>query len=108
VEPPRAEPPRPEPLAGTDDVVVRVDITVPEAILGGRVSVPTPTGPVRVSVPPCTSSGTRLRLRGKGPLRADGTQADLYAELRIVVPRELDEESRRLIERFAELNPTEG
>jgi DnaJ-class molecular chaperone len=47
-------------------------------------------------------------LRGKGPLRADGTPADLYAELRIVVPRELDEESRRLIERFAELNPTEG
>ena len=77
-----------------------VPISLSEAILGGRVEVDTPSGRVRVTVPPCTSSGARLRLRGKG---VDGR--DLYVELRIVVPRTLDEESRRLIERFAELNP---
>lgn len=86
--------------ADADGDVVKVDITIAEAILGGRVMVPTPMGAVRVSVPPGTSSGTRFRLRGKG---AGGT--DLYAELRIVVPKEIDEESKRLIERFGELNP---
>jgi DnaJ-class molecular chaperone len=47
-----------------------------------------------------------MRLRGRGPAAADGTPTDLFAEVRIVVPKELDPESRRLIERFAELNPT--
>ncbi|MFZ5482538.1 MAG: DnaJ C-terminal domain-containing protein [Myxococcota bacterium] len=87
---------------------LRVDIGVAEAILGGRVTVQTPAGPVRVSIPAGTSSGTRMRLRGKGPPGADGAPGDLVAELRIVVPKDLDEESRRLIERFAELNPTPG
>lgn len=85
--------------ATSDDVKV-VPIAISEALLGGRVEVETASGRVRVTVPPCTSSGARLRLRGKGP---EGR--DLYVELRIVVPKVLDEESRRLIERFAELNP---
>lgn len=78
--------------------VRQVDITVAEAILGGRVPVVTPQGTVKVAIPAGTSSGTRFRLRGKG------AAGDLVAEVRIVVPRHLDEESRRLIERFAELN----
>lgn len=86
--------------AGGGEDVRQVAISVVEALLGGRVEVDTPGGRVRVSVPPCTSSGARLRLRGKG---AGGR--DLYVELRIVVPKSLDEESRRLIERFAALNP---
>ncbi len=105
-EEPRAQAPREErrepepPKSGGADEVRQVDISVSEALLGGRVEVETPGGRVRVTVPPCTSSGARLRLRGKG----SGGQ-DLYVELRIVVPRSLDEESRRLIERFAALNP---
>lgn len=83
-----------------DPAVVVVDIGVGEAMLGGQVRVRTPTGAVRVTVPPGTSSGTRLRVRGRGP-----GGSDLLAEVRIVVPRTLDEESRRLIERFAQLNP---
>jgi curved DNA-binding protein len=86
--------------------VVRVDVGVVEALLGGRVAVETPGGPVRVSIPPGTSSGTRLRLRGRGPAGPDGTPGDLFAEVRIVVPKDLDDESRSLIERFAVLNPT--
>jgi len=99
-----AEEPRPkaEPRAEADsgEEVRQIAISVSEALLGGRVEVETASGRVRVSVPPCTSSGTRLRLRGKG--KGGG---DLYVELRIVVPSTLDEESRKLIERFAELNP---
>lgn len=84
-----------------EEGVVRVDVGVVEAILGGRVQVDTPTGAVRVTIPPGTSSGTRLRLRGRG-----WSGADLFAEVRIVVPTRIDDESRALIERFGELNPT--
>jgi curved DNA-binding protein len=85
------------PSEGTD---LDLPISLVEALLGGRVEVSTPGGRVRLTIPPCTSSGTRLRLRGRGP-----RGGDLYVCLRVVVPETLDEESRRLIERFAELNP---
>ncbi len=87
--------------AATADATV-VAISVVEALLGGRVRVDTPAGPVHITVPPCTDGGTRLRLRGRGQ---GGT--DHYVELRIKTPSRLDAESRALIERFAELNPEE-
>ncbi|MES2643524.1 MAG: DnaJ domain-containing protein [Myxococcota bacterium] len=87
------------------DGVLRVDVGIVEALLGGRVPVETPGGTVRVNIPAGTSSGTRMRLRGRGPAAPDGSPTDLVAEVRIVVPKVLDEESRRLIERFGELNP---
>jgi curved DNA-binding protein len=90
--------------AGGEEVV-SLDVRVTEAILGGRVTLETPQGAVRLSIPPGTSSGTRFRLRGRGKPGADGRAGDLYAEVRIVVPQQLDDESRVLIERFAELNP---
>lgn len=81
-----------------------VDIGVGQAILGGPVEVETPQGRVRLQVPPGTSSGKKLRLRGKG---ADGPSGpeDLVVELRIVVPQQLDEESRELMLKFAARNP---
>jgi curved DNA-binding protein len=106
-EAPRASGPRvnvgqpaPAPAATPSGEVLVVPITVVDALLGGRIEVDTPAGRVRVGVPPCTDSGTRLRLKGKG---AGG--ADLFVELKIVTPRSLDAESRELIERFAALNP---
>jgi len=82
-----------------------LDITVVEALLGGRVPLQTEHGPVRLTIAPGTSGGTKLRLRGKGPVGSDGSPTDLYVVTRVVVPRSLDEESRRLIEQFARLNP---
>ena len=75
-------------------------ISIGEAILGSRIEVDTPGGRVRLTVPAGSSSGTRLRLRGKG----EGG-ADLFVELRIVVPRDLDEDGRELIASFMELYP---
>ena len=84
---------------------VVVSISVAECVLGGTVSIATPQGTVRVNVPPCTPGGSRLRLRGKGPEATGGGPTDLIVQLRVVPPALVDEESRELIARFAELNP---
>lgn len=83
------------------DVILEVPISLPEAVLGTRVDVPTLEGQhLSVRVPQGTSSGARLRLRGHGI--AGGDQ---YIEIRIVVPRTHDARSRELVEEFARLNP---
>ena len=68
-----------------DGVNIRLDLPVHfrTAILGGRVTVPTLTGPVTMAVPPGSDNGTQLRLRGKGIPAADKTAGDLFATLRI-------------------------
>ena len=76
-------------------------LSLPEAVLGAKVDVPTLAGErLTVKVPPGTSSGARLRLRGKG---IDG--GDQYVQIKIVVPVPKDARSRELIEEFARLNP---
>jgi curved DNA-binding protein len=57
-----------------------------QAVLGGEVRIDTPDGPVTLKVPPGTQSGRRLRLRGRGLPRGDGSRGDLYAVVRIVIP----------------------
>jgi len=86
------------------DDVVRVDVSLSEAVLGGRVTVNTPQGRVQLVVPPGTPSETRFRLRGRGA-KVNSELTDLYVQLRIVVPRSLDARSRQLMEEFARLNP---
>jgi curved DNA-binding protein len=69
------------------DLYLDVPVTVPEAALGGEVTLPTFEGPVRLRVPAGAQSGKKLRLRGKGlPDLRGGERGDLYAVLRIVLP----------------------
>ncbi|MFO0580698.1 MAG: DnaJ C-terminal domain-containing protein [Anaeromyxobacter sp.] len=69
------------------DLYVDLPVTVPEAIAGGEVRLPTFEGPVALGLPPNTSSGTKLRLRGKGlPDLRGGARGDLYAVVQIVLP----------------------
>ncbi len=90
------------------DLSVDVPITVSEAILGARVEVPTLDGSKTLTIPPGTSSGQKLRLRGQGvPASKSHPVGDLYVVPRVVVPRPVDEESRRLIEEFAGRNPSQ-
>jgi DnaJ-class molecular chaperone len=71
------------------DIYLDLPLSVPEAVLGTRVDIPTLEGMTRLVVPPGTSSGTKLRLRGKGVTDArGGTTGDLYAVVKISVPRE--------------------
>ncbi|GAA0411151.1 curved DNA-binding protein [Acrocarpospora corrugata] len=78
------------------DLYVRLPLTPWEAALGANVALDTPGGEAKVRVPPGTSSGRRLRLRGRG--LAGG---DLYAEARIMVPPHPTDEERKLFERLA-------
>jgi len=82
------------------DLIVRVPVTLAEAALGAKVDVPTPQGAITLKVPPGTSSGTRLRAKGQGVRKADGTTGDLYAEIAIVMPKQLDEESAELVRKL--------
>jgi molecular chaperone DnaJ len=88
-----------------DDLHVEVPLAVHEAVLGARIDVPAVGGPVRLRVPPGTQSGQRFRLRGRGaPSPLDGRRGDLVVEVRLVLPRILDERSKELMREFGRLN----
>ncbi|MEW9528474.1 DnaJ C-terminal domain-containing protein [Microbispora sp. NPDC049125] len=83
------------------DIHVQLPLTPSEAALGATVAIDTPGGEAKVKVPPGSSSGRRLRLRGQGMPNSRGDPGDLFAEVRIMVPRTLSAEERRLYEQLA-------
>jgi DnaJ-class molecular chaperone len=84
-----------------NNIILEAPLALSEAVLGTKLDVPTIDGTrLTVTVPPGTSSGTRLRLRGRGI-----TGGDQYIETKVVVPAPKDPKSRELIEEFARLNP---
>jgi DnaJ-class molecular chaperone len=84
------------------DILVDLPISLAEAALGAKVEVPTIAGPVEMTVPPATSSGAKLRLRGKGLHNAAGTTGDQIVVIRVVSPKTLTDQQRRLLEEFNE------
>jgi DnaJ-class molecular chaperone len=91
------------------DIEVELPISIDEAVLGAKIKVPTVDGQVTVTVPPNTSSGTRLRLKGRGvpASRPSGTAGDQYVRLKIVLPERDDEELNEFIRQWAEKNPSD-
>lgn len=85
------------------DITLDLPVTVSEAALGVTVDVPTVNGWTSVHIPPGAPSGARLRLRGQG-VAAAGEKGDQYCVLRIVPPKPLSDDQRRL---FEELRKTE-
>jgi curved DNA-binding protein len=83
---------------------LQVDVPVSpwEAALGATIEVPTLTGSSRVRLPAGSSSGRRLRVRGKGWPDRHGVRGDLYARVQIVVPKSLSERERELFEELAD------
>lgn len=69
-----------------DDILLDLPISLSEAVLGGRVEVPTPAGPVAMRIPKGSNTGTVLRLKGRGVKRRDGTRGDAFATLRVMLP----------------------
>ncbi len=88
------------------DLVVEVPITIAEAALGAKIEVPTIDGTKMLTVPAGTSSGVKLRLKGQGaPASKTLPAGDLFVSPKIVAPKSLDAESKRLLAEFAERNP---
>jgi DnaJ-class molecular chaperone len=75
-----------------------------EAVLGADISVPTPSGSVRLRVPPNSQSGSKLRLKGKGLPKASGDGAgDLYWELQVKTPSDASADEREHYEALRRL-----
>ncbi|MDX1644666.1 MAG: DnaJ C-terminal domain-containing protein [Thermoanaerobaculia bacterium] len=94
--------PHPDFRLDGSDLHTTVEAAPWEAVLGGEAEVPTLDGSVRVKIPKGSSSGRRIRLKGKGFPGKNGRRGDLFAEIRIVVPDEPSESERELYERLKE------
>ena len=80
-----------------DDIHAELPISLREAVLGGKVKAPTPSGSVAVTVPKWSNTGTVLRLKGKGAPRPDGSKGDEFLTLKVMLPEKPDVE----LEKFA-------
>ena len=87
-----------------DDLHYGLDLAPWEAVLGGKAAIPTLAGPTTLRVPPATTAGTRLRVRGQGLLKEDGARGDLYATVRIVTPDAVPAAERALWEQLARVS----
>ncbi len=89
----------PHPYFTRDGNDLRLDlpVTLGEAVLGGKVPVPTLTGPVSLTVPAGANSGTVMRLKGKG-IQSGGTTGDLYVKLQVALPEKPDAELKKFAE----------
>ncbi len=85
-----------------EHLTLAVPVTFTEAALGAEVKVPTLDGmPVTVRIPAGTANGAKLRVRGKGSVRRDGTKGDLLLTIEVQVPHELSEEQRAKLQEFS-------
>jgi DnaJ-class molecular chaperone len=94
-----------------DDIHLTLPVSLAEAVLGAEIKVPTPTGAVAMRVPKGANSGTRLRLKGKGAARADGSRGDEYVTLKVVLPDTRDPELETFVETWVagkKQNPRAG
>jgi DnaJ-class molecular chaperone len=80
-----------------DDIHVDLPISLSEAVLGGKVKVPTPTGAVTMTVPKWSNTGTVLRLKSKGVPRVDGSKGDEFVTLKIMLPEKPDAELEKFV-----------
>ena len=88
-----------------DDVHVTVPLAIHEAALGAKIEVPAPDGTARLRVPAGTQTGQRFRLRERGIASVrDGRRGDLVIEVRMVLPKVLDERSKELLREFGKIN----
>lgn len=86
-----------------DDLHCELDLAPWEAVLGVKAQIPTLEGATTLRVPPTTTAGTKLRVRGRGLPRDDGTRGDLYASVRVCTPDTITAAERELWEKLASL-----
>jgi DnaJ-class molecular chaperone len=86
------------------DIHVELPVSLTEAVLGARITVPTIHGPVAVKVPRGSNSGATLRLKGKG-IASAGKAGDQYVKLRVMLPDSPDAELTAFLERWGAKHP---
>jgi DnaJ-class molecular chaperone len=89
-----------------DNIRLELPVSLAEAVLGARVTVPTVTGPVTMTIPKGSDSGAQLRLRGKGVQRK-GHEGDQYVTLRIVIGDAGDAELAQFLEGWSATHKTD-
>ena len=87
------------------DIHLDLPISITEAALGARVDVPTIDGVTTVTIPPGTSGGQRLRLRGKGVASPGKPRGNQYITVRLVVPKKLSAAAKKLLAQLHESQP---
>ncbi|HEY7901110.1 MAG TPA: J domain-containing protein [Caulobacteraceae bacterium] len=98
---------RPHPLYRRegDNLVMDLPVSVPDAVLGGKIEAPTPEGPVTLSVPKGSNSGSTLRLRKRGLAGSGGRRGDLLARLVVTLPDPPDSELVKIAEDWRRERP---
>ena len=87
--------------ARDNDIHVELPVTPTEAVLGGRIRVPTVGGPVMLNVPAGSNTGSSLRLKGRGLLdRKSGQRGDQYVKLKVVMPEQPDSALKEFLEKW--------
>lgn len=97
---------RPHPLFKRkgNDLYIELPVTFGEAALGAKVEVPTIDGKTRMTIPPGTQGSQRFKLKGKGMAAREGRGArgDLYVDVKVVVPKDLDDRARQAVKDIEE------
>ncbi len=88
-----------------DALVMDLPISVPDAVLGGKVEAPTPDGNVMLGVPKGSNSGQTLRLKGRGFADAKGKRGDLLARLVVTLPETIDEDLEKFAQAWRDQKP---
>ena len=84
-----------------DNILIDIPISITEAALGAQVTIPTVDGPTRLTIPPGTQGGQKLRLKGKGaPHLKGGGRGDMFAVVKIAVPKNIPEDGKKLLKEF--------
>ncbi len=84
-----------------DDIVYKTAINYTQAVLGGKIKVPTMEGEVTMTIPPGTQSGTKLRLRGKGFKKLNSpSRGNQLVKIKINVPKSVDPRQKELLEQL--------
>jgi len=84
-----------------DDIAIELAVSLSEAVLGGRIRVPTATGAVTMAVPKGSNTGTVLRLKGKGAPKRGGGFGDQFVKLKVVLPSPPDPELEAFVSGWA-------
>jgi DnaJ-class molecular chaperone len=83
-----------------NDIHLELPISLSEAVLGGKINVPTPSGSVTMTLPKWSNTGRVLRLKGKGAPRPDGSRGDEYVTLKVMLPEKPDRELQEFVGRW--------